>query len=89
MFAIGRRHLEWGSADQPPLAPAPAGLADGIAPGSLIELRLPRCAGDRLRCGGCRPNALCPHAQRDRTAVFGEWQSWDEIWPRVRTLTVS
>jgi hypothetical protein len=41
MFAIGRRHLEWGSADQPPLAPAPAGLADGIAPGSLIELRLP------------------------------------------------
>lgn len=41
MFAIGRRHLEWGSADQPPLAPAPAGLADGIAPGSLIALRLP------------------------------------------------
>jgi hypothetical protein len=30
-----------------------------------------------------------PQAQRDRTAVFGEWQSWDEIWVRVRTLTVS
>jgi hypothetical protein len=30
-----------------------------------------------------------PHVQRDRTAMLDEWQSWDEIWPRVRTLTVS
>jgi hypothetical protein len=41
MLAIGRYHLDWGSADQPPLAPAVAALADAIAPGSLIALRLP------------------------------------------------
>jgi hypothetical protein len=38
---IGRYHLDWGSADQPPLAPALAALADVIAPGSLVALRLP------------------------------------------------
>jgi hypothetical protein len=67
MFAIGRRHLEWGSADQPPLAPAPAGLADGIAPGSLIALRLPAvlataCAAvvagpPRAAAGAARPHS--------------------------------
>src|SRR5882757_5379065 len=41
MLAIGRYHLDWGSADQPPLAPAVAALADAIAPGSVIALRLP------------------------------------------------
>jgi hypothetical protein len=40
MLAIGRYHLDWGSADQPPLAPALAALTDTIAPGSLIALRL-------------------------------------------------
>ena len=41
MLAVGRYHLEWGSADQPPLAPALAALTDAIAPGSLIALRVP------------------------------------------------
>jgi hypothetical protein len=41
MLAIGRHHLDWGSADQPPLAPALAALMDTIAPGSLVALRLP------------------------------------------------
>ena len=41
MLAIGRYHLDWGSADQPPLTPALAALADAVAPGSLIALRLP------------------------------------------------
>ena len=41
MLAIGRYHLDWGSADQPPLAPALAAVMDAIAPGSLIALRLP------------------------------------------------
>jgi hypothetical protein len=40
-LAIGRCHLDWGSADQPPLTPALAALADAVAPGSLIALRLP------------------------------------------------
>ncbi len=41
MLAIGRYHLDWGSADQPPLAPALAALMDAIAPGSLFALRVP------------------------------------------------
>lgn len=41
MLAIGRNHLEWGSADQPPVAPALAAMMDTLAPGSLIALRIP------------------------------------------------
>lgn len=41
MLAIGRNHLDWGSADQPPLTPLVAALMDGIAPGSIVALRLP------------------------------------------------
>ena len=41
MLAIGHYHLDWGSADQPPLAPALAAVMDAIAPGSLVALRLP------------------------------------------------
>ncbi|MGH3909436.1 MAG: glycosyl transferase, partial [Pseudonocardiaceae bacterium] len=41
MLAIGRNHLDWGSADQPPLTPLLALLMDWIAPGSIVALRLP------------------------------------------------
>ena len=41
MLAIGRNHLDWGSADQPPLTPLLAALMDWIAPQSIIALRLP------------------------------------------------
>ncbi len=41
MLAIGRHHLDWGSADQPPLAPALAAVTDAVAPGSLIAVRVP------------------------------------------------
>lgn len=41
MLAIGRAHLDWGSADQPPLAPAVAAFMDAVAPGSVVALRLP------------------------------------------------
>ncbi|MGH3911346.1 MAG: glycosyltransferase family 39 protein, partial [Pseudonocardiaceae bacterium] len=34
-------HLDWGSADQPPLTPLLALLMDWIAPGSIVALRLP------------------------------------------------
>lgn len=40
MLAIGRHHLDWGSADQPPLTPAVAWLADTVAPGSIAVLRI-------------------------------------------------
>lgn len=38
MLAIGRSHLDWGSADQPPVAPALAALMDLVAPGSRLML---------------------------------------------------
>jgi hypothetical protein len=41
MVAIGRYHLAAGSADQPPVAPLLAALADAVAPGSQPVLRLP------------------------------------------------
>ena len=41
MLAIGRYHLDWGSADQPPIAPLLAAAADALAPGSIVLLRLP------------------------------------------------
>lgn len=41
MLAIGRYHLDWGSADQPPLAPALAALMDAVAPASQQALALP------------------------------------------------
>ncbi|WP_158894910.1 glycosyltransferase family 39 protein [Amycolatopsis anabasis] len=41
MLAIGRHHLDWGSADQPPLTPLLAALMDAVAPGSIVALRLP------------------------------------------------
>ncbi|MGW0163112.1 glycosyltransferase family 39 protein [Mycobacterium sp. NPDC003323] len=41
MLAIGRSHLDWGSADQPPLTPALAALSDVVFPGSILALRIP------------------------------------------------
>ncbi|WP_433036927.1 glycosyltransferase family 39 protein [Actinomycetospora sp. CA-053990] len=44
MLAIGRHHLDWGSVDQPPMAPLIAALMDLIAPGDVLVLRLPAVA---------------------------------------------
>jgi Dolichyl-phosphate-mannose-protein mannosyltransferase len=41
MLAIGRHHLDWGSADQPPLVPLLAALADAVAPDQQWVMRLP------------------------------------------------
>ena len=39
-FLAAGRHLAWGYPDQPPLTPALAALVDGIAPDSLVVLRV-------------------------------------------------
>lgn len=41
MLAIGRSHLDWGSADQPPLTPALAALSDTVFGDSIVALRIP------------------------------------------------
>ncbi|TFV54722.1 glycosyl transferase family 39 [Mycobacterium sp. PS03-16] len=41
MLAIGRFHLDWGSADQPPLTPVLAAAMDALAADSVLLLRLP------------------------------------------------
>lgn len=41
MLAIGRNHLDWGSADQPPVVPALAAASDAVIPDSLVALRVP------------------------------------------------
>ncbi len=86
MLAIGRYHLEWGSADQPPMAPALAALMDAIAPGSLVALRLPAVlatagavvvAGLIARELGCdrRAQGLTAAAQATAlwTTLAGHW----------------
>ena len=40
-FIAAGRHLAWGYADQPPLVPFLALIADKLAPGSVVALRLP------------------------------------------------
>ncbi len=86
MLAIGRYHLDWGSADQPPLAPVLAALADTVAPDSLTALRIPVVlataagvvfAGLIARELGCdrRAQALTAAAQATGvwTTLFGHW----------------
>src|SRR5690349_17088933 len=86
MLAIGRHHLDWGSADQPPLAPALAWLMDAVAPGSLLALRLPAVLATAAavvvaaliaRDLGCdrRAQGFTAAAQATGvfTALFGHW----------------
>lgn len=86
MLAIGRYHLDWGSADQPPLAPALAALSDVVAPGSLLMLRVAAVlatAGGVVVAGliarelGCdrRAQGFTAAAQATGvwTTLFGHW----------------
>jgi hypothetical protein len=86
MLAIGRYHLDWGSADQPPLAPALAALTDALALGSMVALRAPAVlatvggvvlAGLIARELGCDARAqgftAAAQATGAWTTLFGHW----------------
>jgi 4-amino-4-deoxy-L-arabinose transferase-like glycosyltransferase len=86
MLAIGRHHLDWGSVDQPPLTPLIAALADLLAPGDVLVLRLPAVAATaasvvlaaliaRELGGDARAQTLTAIGQATGiwTAVTGHW----------------
>ncbi|WP_319444867.1 MULTISPECIES: ArnT family glycosyltransferase [unclassified Mycobacterium] len=86
MVAIGRHHLDWGSADQPPLTPAVAALVDTLFPGSVVALRIPAIvatagcvvvAGLIARELGCDRRAQLLVAAAQATALWtnlaGHW----------------
>jgi hypothetical protein len=82
MLAIGRYHLDWGSADQPPLTPALAALMDLLAPGSQLALALPAAAatGCAVVFAGLIAHELgCDRRAQAFTAVAqatGLWSRW-------------
>jgi hypothetical protein len=92
MLAVGRHHLDWGSADQPALTPALAALMDLIAPGSTTVLRIPAilatagavaAAGLIARELGCDRRAQVLTAGAQATGV---WTSLAGHWLTPYTL---
>ncbi|PVZ14354.1 glycosyltransferase family 39 protein [Actinomycetospora cinnamomea] len=86
MLAIGRHHLDWGSVDQPPVAPLLAAATDLLAPGNVLVLRLPAIAATtagvvlaaliaRELGGDARAQTLTAVAQATGiwTAISGHW----------------
>ena len=101
MLAIGRYHLEWGSADQPPVVPALAALMDTLLPGSHLALALPAAlatGGAVLLAGliagelGCdyRAQVFTALAQATAlwTALAGHWLTPYSLEPAQWLLLV-
>ena len=101
MLGIGRYHLEWGSADQPPVAPALAALIDAMAPGSHVALALPAAlatgcavllAGLIARELGCDRRAQLFTALAQATALWatlaGHWLAPYSLEPAQWLLLV-
>lgn len=92
MLAIGRHHLDWGSADQPPLAPALAALMDAIAPGSFMALRAPAVlatAGAVVVAGLIARELGCDRRAQGFTAAAqatGAWATLTGHWLTPYTL---
>jgi Dolichyl-phosphate-mannose-protein mannosyltransferase len=92
MVAIGRYHLDWGSADQPPLAPALAALTDAVAPGSLVALRVPAVlatAGGVVVAGLIARELGCDRRAQGFTAgaqAMGVWTTLFGHWLTPYTL---
>jgi hypothetical protein len=101
MLAIGRYHLDWGSADQPPTAPALAALMDATAPGSQLAPALPAAvatgcavllAGLIARELGCDRRAQVLTALAQATALWttlpGHWLTPYSLEPAQWLLLV-
>jgi 4-amino-4-deoxy-L-arabinose transferase-like glycosyltransferase len=92
MLAIGRHHLDWGAADQPPLAPALAALMDAIAPGSFMALRAPAVlatAGAVVVAGLIARELGCDRRAQGLTAAAqatGAWATLTGHWLTPYTL---
>lgn len=92
MLAIGRHHLDWGSADQPPLVPALAALMDTLAPGSLLMLRLPAVvatAGAVVLAALIARELGCDRRAQGLTAAAqatGLWATFSGHWLTPYTL---
>jgi hypothetical protein len=92
MLAIGRHHLDWGSADQPPLTPALAAVMDTIAPGSFVALRAPAVlatAGAVVVAGLIACELGCDRRAQGFTAAAqatGAWATFTGHWLTPYTL---
>jgi len=82
MVAIGRHHLDWGSAGQPPLTPAIACMVDVLFQDSVVALRIPAIiatagcvvvAGLIAREMGCDRRAQTLVAAAQATTLWTTW----------------
>ena len=82
MLAIGRNHLDWASVDQPPVTPLLAYLMDGLAPTSMIVLRLPAAlatAGAVVLAGLIAAELGCDRRAQGFTAVAQATALWTSL----------
>ncbi|WP_006243561.1 ArnT family glycosyltransferase [Mycolicibacterium tusciae] len=82
MLAIGRNHLDWGSADQPPVTPLLAALMDAVAPGSMMALRIPAAiatAGAVVVAGLIASELGCDRRAQGFTAVAQATALWSTL----------
>jgi 4-amino-4-deoxy-L-arabinose transferase-like glycosyltransferase len=82
MLAIGRNHLDWGSADQPPVAPLLAYFMDRVAPDSMIALRFPAAlatAGSVVVAGLIARELGCDRRAQGFTAVAQATALWTTL----------
>jgi 4-amino-4-deoxy-L-arabinose transferase-like glycosyltransferase len=92
MAAIGRNHLDWGSADQPPLVPAMAAVMDWLAPNSQLVLALPAALSTAcavLLAGLIAREIGCDRRAQGFTAAAqatGAWTTFAGHWLTPYTL---